>query len=77
MANNKIQEQKEEFIGQIIDIFEDFLDEKGCDIENEERNADDEPISAIIYRSDYDALSDRLTSMMTNWGILKKEEAAA
>ena len=32
------KEDKKEFIGQVIDVFEDFLDEKGIVIPNEERD---------------------------------------
>ena len=76
MANSIPETKKADFIGQLIDIFEDFLDEKGISIENEERDEDDDS-AAIIFGSDYDALAEQLTETMTRWGVLKKEEAAA
>ena len=59
------------FIGQIIDIFEDFLEEKGIDIPNEDRGEDS---GAIIYGMDYGELQENLESMMINWCVLEDEE---
>ena len=61
-----------EFIGQIIDIFEDFLESKGIDIENPEK-AEDPDSEAIIYGTDYCELESRLEKTLINWGILGKE----
>ena len=58
-----------EFLGNIIDIFEDFLENKNIDIENPEK--DDEEDAAIIYGSDYDELQDELEIMMRNWEIIE------
>lgn len=58
-----------EFIGNIIDIFEDFLESKGIDIPNEDKEQSDNP--AIIYGMDYGDLSSRLESMMEQWGIIE------
>lgn len=47
---------KPELIGNIIDIFEDFLDEKGIIVPNPERDEDpelDAESSANIYGEDY------------------------
>lgn len=63
-------EDTTEFIGQIIDIFEDFLDEKGVIIENPERDEDDEEIAANIYGSDYDRLSDEITDTLKRWNVI-------
>ena len=67
---------KPEFLGQIIDIFEDFLDEKGIKIDNPDRDKDSiEDASCSdtnIYGCDYDYLSDRIASTMTNWGFFKE-----
>ena len=51
-------EDRAEFVGQIIDIFEDFLEERGVMITNSEREESAEDNSAIIYGSDYGELSD-------------------
>ena len=64
---------KLEFIGQIIDIFEDFLDEKGVKIDNPDRDRDAACSDTNIYGCDYGDLSDRIESTMTNWGFFKEE----
>lgn len=69
-------EDAPEFVGQIIDTFEDFLDEKGIVIPNEERDNDeglDPENSANIYGSDYGMLQDQLYDMMKNWNLISKE----
>lgn len=53
-------EDKEEYIGQIIDIFEDFLADK------KEKNKMHEP---IIVDDDYDVLHDNLMELMNNWNL--------
>lgn len=60
-----------EFIGQIIDIFEDFLEEKGIQIENPEKEQEPEG-AAIIFGSDYGDLQTRLEDMMNQWGVTKE-----
>lgn len=57
------KEDRKEFIGQVIDVFEDFLDEKGIVIPNEERdtNPDLKPEgSTNIYGNDYDSIKEKL-----------------
>lgn len=60
-----------EFIGQIIDIFEDFLAEKGIEIPNDDREDEND---AIIYGMDYGELQTNLEAMMTSWGVLEECE---
>ena len=60
-----------EFIGQIIDIFEDFLEERGVTLPNDEREQDED--AAIIYGTDYDQLQTELIDTMWNWGIEVKD----
>lgn len=57
-----------ETIAQFIDIFDDFLDFKGVDIPNDERNQD--PCASNIYGTDYGWLSDRIESLLINLGVL-------
>lgn len=80
MSNNKsnypvTENQTAEFVGQIIDIFEDFLTEKNITLENPEKeeNQDVQPDEeqAIIYSSDYGQLQTNLESMLKNWNIIK------
>lgn len=63
-----------ELKGQIIDIFEDFLTEKGIEIPNPEKEEDEnlEPDeAAIIYGSDYDWLGDKIEQIIAGWDIMK------
>lgn len=61
-----------EFLGQIIDQFEDFLTERGITLHNPEveeaieAGQDPEEI-AVIYGSDYYDLEDRVYFTMLNW----------
>lgn len=61
-------DDRPEFIGQIIDLFEDFLEEKGIDITNQEKDASNNP--AVIYGSDYGELSDGLEHILHAWNLL-------
>lgn len=64
---------KEEFIGQIIDLFEDFLDEKNVKISNPEAVEDGEENAAIIYGGDYDTLHDQIQDVLENWDIIPED----
>ena len=55
------------FPAAIIDMFEDFLEEKGVQIENAERNGDEG--EAILYGSDYDQLSAGIIDICEKHGI--------
>lgn len=59
---------EDEFVGQIIDIFEDFLASKGIKLDNPDRI--DEDNEAIIYGSDYDEIEDRIVSTLRNWKLI-------
>lgn len=72
MSINK--NDKEEFIGQIIDLFEDFLDEKNVKISNLEAVEDGEENIAIIYGGDYDTLHDQIQSVLENWDIIPESK---
>lgn len=61
-------EDEPEFVGALIDVFEDFLDEKGIEIENDEKDGYDE---AIIYGSDYDRVADGIRNVLKNWSKKK------
>ena len=56
-----------EFVGQIIDIFEDFLTEKKVDLYNADKQG--EPDEAIIYGNDYDFLAKEIRILMDNWNV--------
>lgn len=63
-----LMEDSLELIGQIIDVFEDFLAKKGISLDNPEKEQSDD--SAIIYGSDYDNLSNDLNILLENWDII-------
>ena len=68
------QNDKTEFIGCIIDIFEDFLDEKGATLEPPEESDEmelDGGTNANIYGSDYDSISDSLESLLRGWKVIE------
>lgn len=65
-------EDRAEFIGQIIDVFEDFLDEKEIFVPNSEREEDkDFENRAIIYGTDYSNIQDKLESLMRGWDLIE------
>lgn len=70
------KEDRKEFIGQVIDVFEDFLDKKGIIISNDERDIDSdlEPEgSTNIYGNDYDSIREKLEKLFINWSVLEDE----
>lgn len=54
--------QLKELKGQLIDVFEDFLTEKGVA----------SPDNAFIKDEDYDKLGDRLIDTLANWNLINK-----
>lgn len=66
---------KVELIGQIIDIFEDFLEEKGVRIPNDERDEECQndllDNAANIYGMDYEILSTQIESTLRAWDLLE------
>ena len=74
------KEDRKEFIGQVIDVFEDFLDKKGIIISNDERDIDSdlEPEgSTNIYGNDYDSIREKLEKLFINWSVLEDERLRA
>lgn len=68
------KEDKPEFIGQIMDLFEDFLDENGIKIpqkEGEEGYDPDTPVN--LYGKAYDDLAEQLEVFFRSWGVIKDE----
>lgn len=68
------QNDKAVFIGRIIDIFEDFLDEKGATLEPPEKSDEmelDGGTNANIYGSDYDSISDSLEALLRSWKVIE------
>lgn len=68
------QNDKTELIGGIIDIFEDFLDEKGATLEPPEESDEmelDGGATVNIYGSDYDSISDSLEALLRSWKVIE------
>lgn len=59
------ENDKAEFVGQIIDVFEDFLESKGINIPNDEKTDEDNP--AVIYGTDYGEIQTDLEELLENW----------
>jgi len=55
----------QELIGQIIDIFDDFLESKGIDIPNPEKTESESP--AVFYGSDYGEVQSQLEVLLSGW----------
>lgn len=66
-----------EFIGQIMDVFENFLDEKGIEIPSsiEQMKDDDnyEDNAAILYGDDYSEIADFIEDILLNWKVLEPQ----
>ena len=58
-----------EFVAYVIETFEDFLERRGIDIPNPEKEESEGP--SIIYGTDYGDLQHELGDMMVNWGIIE------
>ena len=68
------KEDQSEFIGQIMDLFEDFLDEYGIKIpqkEGEESYDPDTPVN--LCGKAYDDLAEQLEGFFRSWGVIKDE----
>lgn len=71
MKINIMTEDMAEFTGQIIDIFDDFLEERGVRIpssdEEMEENGELEGNDARIYGTDYGFLQEKLEELLDGW----------
>ena len=80
-------EDKSEFIGQILDVFEDFLMEKGISFpetpelmreagyseEEIEQNASENEV--VLFGDNYSGLYDKLEQIFTSWVVIADEPA--
>ena len=64
-----------EFVGQIIDIFEDFLEDHNVTLDNPEKEQD--PDAAIIYGSNYGDLYQQIEELLVNWSEAAEAEKEA
>lgn len=65
---------KNDFLATIIDNLEDWLDEKGVVIPNEDRDSDCENNPANIYGTDFDWMMDMLRDVCAKNGIIVEDE---
>ena len=71
------REDLTEFVGQILDIFEDFLAEKGIEIENEEKqeaieDGEDPESICILYGTDYGMLQTEIEKTLVAWELAEE-----
>ena len=59
----------------MIDIVEDFLEEKGVTIENPEKTDEPDEAAAIIYGSDYDTMAEKFKYLMRSYHFLTETES--
>lgn len=72
------RENLTEFIAQILEVVEDYLDEKGVTILNEDRQAaieagEDPEGLAILYGTDYGNLMSGIEAILNHWGLIERE----
>ena len=70
MKNLVNKEDRSELLGQVIDVFEDFLCEKNINIFNPNGDAN-------IYGNDYDHMRQKLNETLVNWGLLEDDRPLA
>lgn len=68
---------QQEFICEIIEHFENFLDAKGIELDNPEKqeaitNGQDEDIICNIYGTDYGWLQSDIEGSLKSWGLIKE-----
>lgn len=66
--DNDSNSERLEKLGAIIEVFEDFLDERGIVIPNDEKCQD--PDASNIYGTDYGELEDRLEDVLRSLGMM-------
>lgn len=58
-------ESKMLFVSEIIETFEDFLEKRGIDIPNNEK--DEDPDASLIYGTDYGELQTDIETIINYW----------
>lgn len=64
-------EERMELLASIVEVFEDFLDERGIVIPNEDKEQDED--ASNIYGYDFAELSDRVEEVLIDNGLLEQE----
>lgn len=65
-----MEDSRMEFVGQLIDVFEDFLDEKKIVIPNEDKEQSGDDCAANIYGMDYGIIQNGIEAVLRNWNII-------
>lgn len=60
-----------EFVSMVIECFEDFLERRGIDIPNPEKDGDDG--ASLIYGTDFGELQSDLEGVFAMYGIIPPE----
>ena len=68
--------QRGEFLGQIIDVFEDFLEEQQVEMPTPTGSEIDELDNVRLCGSHYDKLHDALENLMVNWQVMPERPRA-
>lgn len=63
--------ERMELLGMLVDVVEDWLEEKGVVIDNDEKDDDHE--AANIYGKDYDILTSGFGEILTIWKLIPSE----
>jgi len=71
---------QQQFIGEIIEHFENFLDAKGIELDNPEKQeaigaGEDEDSIANIYGTDYGWLQSDIEGSLKSWGFIEENPA--
>lgn len=61
-----------EVLSSFIEIFEDFLEKRGIDVPNDEK--EDDPYASTIYGSDYGELESGIEDLLIRLGMIDREE---
>lgn len=68
--------EETEFVGQIIDIVDDFLEARNVSLPVSEKAKEEDGIalnnSAVICGSDYDELADKFKGLLKSWAIVRQ-----
>lgn len=65
-------EERLGLLADIIEVFEDFLDERGIVIKNDEKEEDPDNASNI-YGTDYGRLEDEIEGILVAWKLIDPE----
>lgn len=65
---------KNNFLCEIVDNMEDWLDDKGVHIPNEERDKEDPNNAANFYGDDFDWFMDMMREVCAKYGIIVEDK---